>query len=391
MKTNFTLILMLLISTQLAFSQFITNHPISRVEGYKSHRIDWDPVDIQVGICDLVNNNLILQHQLNGRPRYTFNDAYYTVEMVAKGDGEVIKTKTFTPNSQGMLGVLNNQGALFSFLVSARGYQTINVKMEVKRYEFNNDPGYSAYYLRSKYTASRGLLVCGDTDGGGGDEGKPDLTFDAFQTTVTSECTNCFINLGDSQSGPLHTVTFNGGATTLRIVPRVKNVGDGSSPATKVTYFLSSNNSLSSSDYELSATNSVPAINAGSEAGTNGISITSSTLLGAGVPFNKIYYVLLVVDNEKKIEEQKEDNNVVSLPFIFKKNSQGGGGGGGPILEELLFEATPHTLAIYQISNGKKLVDLDVASAIDEAEQIKRLPQGFYLIKSGDKVYKLLK
>ncbi len=409
-----TLTITLFFYSIVSTGQWTFEKPISELN--YNGRIEIKTVDVfRDGRCyDSVNGGIAFENEpLKYTKLYTFNDYYYEVKITTQSKLNAASV-AWTDRSSTTVDLSDyfvspnisdpffpsGFKTYFSRLYTYDFFDNDNLyrtKVEIYYKVYNNDPGFSQYITLQKYIGYSSNVInaaiCRSGDGGGdggGGNNKPDLAFNTFQTTVTSECSSCPLNLQAAQSGSIHTVTYNGGTTPLRVVPRVKNIGDANSPTTNLKYFLSSNNKFESSDYQLSNSSFVAAINKGSEYGTNGISLYSSTLLGAGVPFNKIHYLLIIIDKDNQIGEKKEDNNMAYLPFIYKQNSSGGGGIGPPILEEQLSISSPYDLSIHEIS-GLKVKSIRINNKEEENNIINSLPTGFYIVKSGNQIYKLKK
>ncbi|MCL6216714.1 T9SS type A sorting domain-containing protein [Zunongwangia pacifica] len=156
----------------------------------------------------------------------------------------------------------------------------------------------------------------------------------------------------------------------------VDNIGDASSSSTKIEFYRSSNATFNASDdAKLSPEKSIPSICAGSSNG-----YYSKTLFASDFEYGLSGYWYIIA--RIKAEDKNTSNNTVAVKVYFNPSRSS------------FSTATAKTTApqknmkVYTFS-GVQVIDKTVSSEQEEWETVKSLQPGLYIVKSGDKTYKV--
>ncbi len=309
------LLLILFAKFNFGYAQFSINSHLSLFPNHIKTTIGFDNNEL----CDVVKVKVTLGGVLNGVPKYTHGDSYYEVQIKSTGKGsEIIKSTTYTPNNQGNIGVLNpqtNQTEL-NFISGISNYPRVAVDIIIKEYVYNNDPGFSKYILRQIYKRNQGLTVCGyeeDNDDvviGTSDYDLQLLESDVFVNSLCSDCADILERLNSGFfGGPYpenrHRMTIEGSSVNTTLT--IKNLGNTSSAATKVKFYLSDSYNDTSGVIANIKTINLPNLEPGEEFVTN----PSFTIYD----FNRSpgnYYIVIHV--EEGNNDSNASNNVVNIP-----------------------------------------------------------------------------
>lgn len=126
----------------------------------------------------------------------------------------------------------------------------------------------------------------------------------SFYNNPTNGCLLTCDPLPNLTCNSIGTLTINN--TTINITTlRIQNIGDAASVAAKVSYYLSTNNNISTSDF-LIGTQNIPALNPGQTVNRNfNIDVNS---LNISLP-NGALYVGVIIDNTSLVTESNEGDN----------------------------------------------------------------------------------
>jgi len=337
----------------------------------------------------------------------SFNDYYYNYKhtfTVKDISGKIIATKIsysfpseYVSNSNGYYTYKN---FLSSGFFDFSGAYSIDAKVEIIKYVFNNDFGMGKYY---PYIGTTSLVfwkyyvrkICNPTT-----INQPDLTNDKFNVHISSECLSCsnpLSNLGSKR----HLISSNGSMTIYYIVD---NKGNSTSNSAKSYYYLSTNKSLEEeNDYKINISTSIPVIESGKSKQLSQ-TIFESDL---GNRAFKDWNLIIKLDGGNSNIESSEKNNIIIIPITFTQNfnkikppkfliSEEENSSG--INDENVYlksnkskvkNSIPYDLFIYTF-NGQLIDIVKVENKIHKKKLISRIPQGFYILNSiygSSKIY----
>ncbi len=217
---------------------------------------------------------------------------------------------------------------------------------------------------------------------------KPDLAFVTSKMTISSQCVNdgnCDSNFEDSlDNGEFHSLPFQGREISMR--PVVKNIGNASSSATKLKFYISENKTYESrNDSEINEIN-IPSRNPNAEYQGSIVNITwfdvnNTSIIQQG---SSGYILLRIIDQG----ESDLSNNLIALPIILNRQRNSIG-----IFPLNRFTSNNKEMSIINVYNiqGMPVTQKNIYTKEDETLLIQSLPKGFYIIKNGDKTYKVAK
>ncbi len=188
---------------------------------------------------------------------------------------------------------------------------------------------------------------------------------------------------------------FNNGFITITKL-LIDNLGDGRYPfSEKVKFYISKDAKVSNDDFKFSNEITVPGIPANSQ--NNYATAPGTKLLGSSVG-DKLEYgsYYLLIEITPHISETSDTNNVfyVPLDYIPSWTNPGRKIANQGINNDFIVNTKsndPHPLTIYNLS-GQIIKQQIVADKNEEQAVINSLDkQGLYIVKSGDKTYKVAK
>ncbi|WP_299606344.1 T9SS type A sorting domain-containing protein [uncultured Aquimarina sp.] len=206
--------------------------------------------------------------------------------------------------------------------------------------------------------------------------------------TISSQCVNdgnCDSNFEDSlDNGEFHSLPFQGREISMR--PVVKNIGNASSSATKLKFYISENKTYESrNDSEINEIN-IPSRNPNAEYQGSIVNITwfdvnNTSIIQQG---SSGYILLRIIDQG----ESDLSNNLIALPIILNRQRNSIG-----IFPLNRFTSNNKEMSIINVYNiqGMPVTQKNIYTKEDETLLIQSLPKGFYIIKNGDKTYKVAK
>jgi len=220
--------------------------------------------------------------------------------------------------------------------------------------------------------------------------GEPDLTIDSDQTIIFSDCFDCSPALG-SLGSKRHEINNRSGILNLSQI-YIENIGNNDSSTTNIQFYVSSNTSLDTSDFEYTGSNTnINSIDSGDY-----FIISKSvfaTDFGVSGYFSGNWYILMVVDDSETNTESNEDNNVTAIPVTFIDPF-----GKSALIKTQKVSLTAkveaevfidsYSIDIYNFQ-GQRVLSKEVTSKEEESKLIQSLTSGLYIIKSKDRTYKV--
>lgn len=216
--------------------------------------------------------------------------------------------------------------------------------------------------------------------------GTPDFIIDSDKTIITSECDECSKVPLSEIKDKRHRINNQAGSINLSYVA-VKNTGNGVSPPTNVTFYLSSNTTLDTADLKSNgSTVKINAVKGGESYVIPGGTIFPSDFSNTGTTFQNNWNILMVVDDSKTITESNENNNVTVIPVTFY-NPFAKTATATLVTNE---QVEPYSINVYNLE-GKKVLTKEVTSKEEENKSLDSLKSGIYIIKSKNETRKVIK
>ena len=196
--------------------------------------------------------------------------------------------------------------------------------------------------------------------------GEPKLTLDKNQTTVFSDCSSCsFVN-------DRH--LLRGFISSFNISASIRNTGNAASNNTTLEFYGSRDTKLDSGDKNAFRDVRIPSLRPNNVGGGSVFISASDIIFDTFTPGN--YNLLFVIDGKV----------IGSVPFRFSATASG-----FKTLSSLEEKNKPKQLKIFDLT-GRIILEKTIESEDGDEETIKNeLNAGLYIIKSGNKSYKIYK
>ncbi|WP_103863582.1 thrombospondin type 3 repeat-containing protein [Aquimarina sp. I32.4] len=212
------------------------------------------------------------------------------------------------------------------------------------------------------------------------------LAVDLSASIVHSQCVECYPVLDAFfNNGERHLVRDGTGSISFNRL-EIRNIGNKVSNSARIDFYFSFDKKIGSSD-KLVERVTIPSRNPNSSYGIktsiNGWDFNNNLANGD-------YFILVDIDANNTNDEgtEGEKDNLLAIPIRYQ-GSIGRNSSilfhsfekGGNIFQEFL-------LSVYNI-NGILITHKTVTTKEEETALIKSLPKGMYIIKNGDKIYKV--
>ena len=222
---------------------------------------------------------------------------------------------------------------------------------------------------------SEAVNLCNSNPGTGGGvtppstpptpSGEPKLTLDKNQTTVFSDCSSCsFVN-------DRH--LLRGFISSFNISASIRNTGNAASNNTTLEFYGSRDTKLDSGDKNAFRDVTIPSLRPNNVGGGSVTISASDIIFDTFTPGN--YNLLFVIDGKV----------IGSVPFRFSATASG-----FKTLSSLEEKNKPKQLKIFDLT-GRIILEKTIESEDDEETVKNELKAGLYIIKSGNKSYKIYK
>ena len=210
--------------------------------------------------------------------------------------------------------------------------------------------------------------------------GNPNLSIDMEASRVFSNCQTCSPSLDlFFQNNQRHIIQDGSGSITFNNL-EIRNIGNIVSNTSKVNFYISINNELDQNDELLSAKD-IPFRSVNQSYGVD-LEITGWDIENVDFTTGN-QYILIQLDPHNTNNEGStgENDNLLAMPIRYQKSS-------GNIIypSGKTFDLTK--LQVFSLS-GIKVLEKQVSTKEEENALLNQLPKGLYIVKKGEKTYKV--
>jgi hypothetical protein len=221
-----------------------------------------------------------------------------------------------------------------------------------------------------------------------------DLSFDDISTLADSDCFSCRLNIYDlNRNSERHIINKDGTSLSISQII-IENNGYISSPNSKISYFLSLDNTLSDNDWEFTKTTNIPSINPGSYVNLNQ-NLTGSDFENTEAPYGNFFLIMKIDKDDQIIDESNQDNNILTFRVKYREDAFSKSSSLEKSMKSLYVATknqnrTNYTLSVFDLNGINIIREKNVKDKKDEELFLKNLKNGIYILKINLETKKIL-